>query len=184
MRVCASVSRWLAVSALACTCGAAFAAFSATSVRADIVERELHVNALLDLGLTPAVEEAVNKGIPLEVTFEINLNRHRRFWRDREIDTWSFVRRVHFFALSGQYVVSGPADEREAFVSLNDALRYMGALQGMVLSLREDPGEGDFRLNIRAQVDVESLPAPLRPVAYASPAWRLNTGWTTWKVQP
>lgn len=184
MRACASISRWLLAGALACTWGAALAAFSATSVRADIVERELHINALLDLGLTPAVEEAVNKGIPLEVTFEITLNRHRRFWWDREIETWTFVRRIHFHALSDQYVVSGPGDERETFASLSDAMRYMGALQGMVLSLRDAPGEGDFRLSIRAQVDVESLPAPLRPVAYASSAWHLNTGWTTWKVQP
>lgn len=184
MRVYASISRWLLAGALVFASGYALAGFSATRVHADLVDRDLHVDAILDLGLTPAVAEAVDKGIPLDIAFEISLKRHRRFWWDSEIDSWHFVRTIRFHPLADQYVVSGPADARQAFTSMTDALRYMGALEGMVLSLRHAPGEGDFLVNIRAHVDVESLPTPLRLVAYASPAWHLNTGWTTWKVQP
>ena len=46
------------------------------------------------------------------------------------------------------------------------------------------PPEGDYSVEVRASLDIEALPSPLRPVAYTSLAWRLNSGWSTWKLAP
>jgi hypothetical protein len=43
--------------------------------------------------------------------------------------------------------------------------------------------EQNYVLDVRVSLDIESLPAPLRPVAYTSLDWHLNSGWTTWTVK-
>ena len=33
------------------------------------------------------------------------------------------------------------------------------------------------------ELDVEALPPPLRPIAYTSGAWRLNSDWHKWDIR-
>jgi hypothetical protein len=39
-------------------------------------------------------------------------------------------------------------------------------------------------LRLRADLEIESLPLPLQPLAYLGQGWRLTTGWTQWPLQP
>jgi hypothetical protein len=41
----------------------------------------------------------------------------------------------------------------------------------------------DYRVRIRASLDIESLPTPLRLLAYFRSAWRLTSEWSTWPLQ-
>jgi hypothetical protein len=42
----------------------------------------------------------------------------------------------------------------------------------------------DYQIGIRARLDLDSLPAPLRPIAYISPSWRMSSGWYQWTLTP
>ena len=42
--------------------------------------------------------------------------------------------------------------------------------------------QDEYTLAIRAKLDIEALPAPLRPVAYVSPSWRMSSGWYEWNL--
>ncbi len=67
---------------------------------------------------------------------------------------------------------------------METALASMGSLDELKFPL--DGGAQDqaqYYLRVRASLDVDSLPAPLRPVAYTSLSWRLNSGWTVWTVR-
>jgi len=44
------------------------------------------------------------------------------------------------------------------------------------------PGE-DYRVRMRSRLDIEALPAPLRPLAYVHPGWRLGSGWHRWELE-
>lgn len=166
------------------TAAGARAEFAIQSVQADFSGNELQVDAVLDLGLSTPAEEALHRGIPLDIVIEISLEKHRRFWLNEDWGAWTLERRIRFHALSDRYVVSGPTpDAQESFASLAEALRYMGHLKELRMSLeREVDEDGDYRVHLRARLDIESLPSLLRPVAYASPAWRLNSGWSTWRL--
>jgi hypothetical protein len=182
-RVMQRASAMMLAGLLVCFSTGVLAAFTNVSMTGEIVEAELQLNAAVDLGLSAPAEEAVEKGIPLDVEFSVTLSRHRRFWWDAELGNWTLHRRIRFYALSEQYTVTGPdPDDLASFGTLADALRYMGTLKDLVLPLDANPGEGDYRVSVRARLDVEALPAPLRPVAYASPAWHLSSGWTTWTL--
>ncbi|MEW8027162.1 MAG: DUF4390 domain-containing protein, partial [Candidatus Thiodiazotropha sp.] len=53
----------------------------------------------------------------------------------------------------------------------------------MVSPVKLAPGEA-YQLRLRADLDIESLPLPLQPLAYLGRGWKLTTGWSQWPLQP
>lgn len=161
--------------------------FKVTEVSPRIVDQSLSLSGKLDLGLTAKVQEALSKGIPIEVIINIDLFRARFLLWDPRLHGWVLRRRISYHALSRQYLVSGhrrDPDAVESFTSLEAALTNMGSLDDLKFPLdREAQDQGQYYLRVRATLDVDSLPAPLRPVAYTSLSWRLSSGWTSWNVQ-
>lgn len=164
----------------------AAAGFEVGSVESRAVGRTLHVSGQLELGVTPKVEEAIDTGIPIELAIDFRLYRRRPLLWDERVDGWTVRRALRYHALSGQYLVTGGATapvERESANSLDEALAEMGSLDDLTLPLAAPLAAGAaYRIDVRVALDVEALPSLLRPLAYTSPAWSLNSGWTTWKV--
>lgn len=184
----------LLVAALLVAAPAGAAGFQVKSARPFLSERVLHVNTRLDLSLNARTEEALAKGIPIDVVIEINLVRHRWWWGNKIITDHTLRRRIQFHALSRQYLVSGRHSERglihqpaESFGSLDAALAHAGALEDFTIPLTPkkeiDPGARHL-LQLRARLDIEALPMLMRPLAYTLPSWRLSTGWTEWPIAP
>ncbi len=164
----------------------------AASFRAELVQARLSGQVLLlggrlDLALTPQVEDALNNGIPLDFVIDVRLHRRRALLWDDAVDGWTLRRHLRFHALSGQYLLSGePAlpPNRESFASLPEALAQVGSLEEVNLPI-EVPiqPDADYHTRVRVALDIEALPPLLRPVAYTSRAWDLNSGWSSWKVE-
>lgn len=143
---------------------------------------KLYVNADMDLSLNNKVEEALTKGIPINILIEVRLKRPRKILWDETIGSWSISRKLSYHALSSQYLVSTVGDSQiESFTSLSQALRSAGSLVDQEFQMNHFPGKNEkYLLEMRVSLNIESLPAPLRPVAYTSLAWHLNSGWSQW----
>lgn len=176
------------IMALAWMClGSAAADFKVAELRPELGQRTLVLSGQLDLGLNAKVEEALAKGIPLEVVIDVHLYRERPYWWDPKIASWTLHRRIQYHALSGQYLVNTQAPEAESgesLLTLQEALKQLGALDQVTLALNEPVAPGGHFVDIRVSLDIEALPTPLRPVAYTSLTWHLNSGWSSWKVAP
>lgn len=163
-----------------------YADFKVTKLTSKLTLDTLELGGSLDLGLTSKVEEALNKGIPLDVIIELRLYRQRALLWDENVAEWRLRRQIRFHALTGQYFVNPgrtATEGRESFNSLSDALRQLGSLGNIKLSVPPDlPQQSSYALELRARLDIEALPTPLRPVAYTSRAWHLNSGWFRWNV--
>lgn len=187
MPACASNSHCRLARALALGCAlaatAARADFNITMVQSDIANNSVRFSAVVATELTAPVVEAINKGIPIEFIIDVMLEEHRRIWWDPELHTWDLRRRVQYHALAKQFMVHGFGLASEGFESLDAALKYLGTLKDIKLLVPERlHKKGDYRLYLRTRLDIETLPPPLRPLAYTSGAWRLNSGWRKWKV--
>jgi hypothetical protein len=171
---------------------------AATSVQADFAvksaaprlhNRVVHVDTRFEFNLNPKTEEALHKGIPLEVVFDFRLVRARWWWTDRVITDLQLRRRLQFHALSRQYMVldARPGGEAESFGTLDQALAYLGDFSDFRIALtsrKQILPEATHLLEARAYLNIEALPALMRPLAYATPSWYLGTGWTEWPVLP
>lgn len=163
------------------------AGFAVASVKARLADKTLQVAGNLDLSFTPKVEEAIAKGIPVQLVIDLRLYRRRPIIWDERVKNWTVRRELSYHALSGQYLIGGvsavPVD-RESFTALNEALVELGTLDDLALPLDVPAkADADYRLDVRVSLDIEALPSLLRPVAYTSSDWDLNSGWTTWKVR-
>ncbi|MHB8534366.1 MAG: DUF4390 domain-containing protein [Sulfuricaulis sp.] len=165
--------------------GQAQADFKVADVQPKLADKSLVLTGNLDLNLSSSVEEALSKGIPLDILIDVHLYQNRRYLWNRKIHSWTLHRRIQYHALSGQYLVSGGdpgAETRESLLTPQEALKQLGTLNDLTLKLAQTPPAGDYTVELRVSLDIESLPTPLRPVAYTSFAWHLNSGWTSWKV--
>lgn len=173
------------IAALMLSVPAAQANFAINSIQPEFREGKLFVNTDIDLALNEKVEEALNKGIPLNFRLEIQLQRKREILWNETISEWQIVRQLKYHALSSQYLVGTVGnDQVESFTSLRQALRNSVTLSDHEFPMAHFPGKDeDYQLKLRVSLDIEALPAPLRPVAYTSLDWRINTGWTTWPAR-
>jgi hypothetical protein len=166
---------------------AAPAEFKAAELQPRVAGQQLEFGGGFDLTLPAKVEEAVSKGIPFEIVIEVRLYRERGLLWNETVGSWIRRRELRFHALSGQYLVrevSGKPEQQESFATLPEALRALGSLLELRLPLdRALPADGyQYLVRTRAWLDIESLPAPLRPRAYTSLDWHIGTGWNASKV--
>ncbi len=147
-------------------------------------EGDLILSAEFGLTLTPSLEEALQKGIPLYFTVEFELLRARWYWLDEKIAEWSITYRVSYLALTQKYrVASGPLGQ--AFESLEEVERFIGRVASRPVG-RADAlvKEGRYEAAIRIKLDVNQLPKPFQVNALASREWQLASDWHRWGYSP
>jgi hypothetical protein len=42
--------------------------------------------------------------------------------------------------------------------------------------------DADYKIRLRGSLDIESLPTPVRLIAYVSSAWDMSSEWHTWSL--
>lgn len=165
--------------------GAACAATDAPRiVRAELVrdgDRHL-LSAEVEYRFSEAATEALQNGVPLTLQLNLQISRERRYWWDETmVDTrWSFRLRYHSLAKLYQWVEDDGRAPR-GFASLAALLEEMGAVRRLEVPAAAVlvPGQ-TYQARLAVSLDIESLPLPLRPVAYLSPAWYLGSPWFQW----
>jgi hypothetical protein len=93
---------------------------------------------------------------------------------------------IRYHALTGLYrVVDLASGAQESFVTQDAALYELGEYRDIKLIAKQemDP-ETDYNMRLRADLDIESLPLPLQPLAYFHRGWKLSSGWTQWPLKP
>lgn len=153
-------------------------------VRGRFVEDAYTISADLELVLGDDVLEALENGVPLEFVFDLRVVHPRRLMWDREILSLRRSRRIERHALADKYVVTDDTtDQRAVFGSRGDALAALGRLVDIAVDSSTNlRAARPISARLRAQLDIEALPAPLRPIAYLSPSWHVSSDWFTWSV--
>ncbi len=144
---------------------------------------QILVSTDIELNLPSEVESAVNNGVPLVLLTELKLVQDWFIWKETISDT-RIRSELRYHSLSDHYIVKSSESERiEMFRSVGEALKRIGSVRSLALNL--PPEDGVRRgLAVRSHLDINALPGPLRPMAFLSPSWRLNTDWTHWRVIP
>ena len=160
------------------------AEFVIEDVQVDLVQREMHVSTKMDLNLSEQAEQAVENGVPLVVLTEFALIRSGLIW-DQVLSQHNTGQLLRYHSLSGRYVVENLDLEKvDTYGSVAEALESMGVLRSLVFTVPESvrPERPEYTLAVRSRLDINRLPAALRPLAFFSPSWQLSSEWTTWQI--
>lgn len=134
--------------------------------------------------LSPAVLKALHNSVPLTFALRMEVQRQRRWLWDDTVANLEQRFRLQYHALARQYVVTNlNNDALQSFPTRNAATEFMGRIRGFPLIDRSllSPDE-HYTVWLQAELDIDSLPAPLQPVAYLSSDWRLSSEWVTWPL--
>jgi hypothetical protein len=179
--------RWL----LACLMILAPLPSQADSANVDITHLRPHwsngiyqLDTIISYTLSPEALEALESGVTLTFSVDIIISRARKYWWDVNVAVLEQQYQLRYHALSDQYIVSNlNSGAVNSFPTLRGALAVMGSI--VDLPLIDDKlldASLDYEGRLRASLDIDYLPTPLRLLAYVTSGWRLSSEWRTWTV--
>jgi hypothetical protein len=132
----------------------------------------------------PALE-ALSRGVALTITYDIEVNRLRSYWLDERIALLQQRFQLRYHALTDQYLlVNLNTGVQQSYPSVDAALRVANSLTNFpVLDRQLLQAGSNYQARMRVRLDTDSLPAPLRLVAYVTPSWWMTSDWYIWKVK-
>jgi hypothetical protein len=160
--------------------------FQVRSVATELKDKVYLLNARIDYRLSNEVVEALQNGVPLIILLDIEVKRERHWWFDKTIAELQQGYLILYHALSETYIVNNlNSGAQKNFTSMNAALRSLGHIEDLpIIDTHLVKPDAKHYVELKTYLDIESLPAPMRPIAYLSPKWRLETDWYQWPLQP
>ncbi len=91
-----------------------------------------------------------------------------------------------YHALTEKYVLNNlNSGNQNNYTTLSSALDALGDVKNLPLLDLKLLAKGSTHLvKLRTYLDLDSLPGPIRPLAYLSPEWRLESDWYVWSLTP
>ena len=160
------------------------AGFDILSVATRLDGDVYRLNAHIQYRFSEATREALQNGVPLTIVLEMEVRRRRSWGWDETVYALAQRFRLEYHTLSRQYLVSNlNSGERRIFPNRDSALEFMGRMTDFPfldkgLLAKNELYEGAMR----ARLDLDALPTPLRLFAYISDDWRLASAWRTWRL--
>jgi len=155
---------------------------SATTRMADGVHT---LDARLQLVLSSEALEALSSGVPLTIELQLELIRVRRFVWDDAAAELALRYELEYRPLSQRYIVRNRnSGDQDSFATLYSALNNLGRVQGLPIiddALLE--ADKNYRVRLRAMLNTQQYPAPLRLLFFWRSQWQLQSEWFEWLLE-
>lgn len=159
--------------------------FEVRSAVAELRDGVYHLNARIAYRLSSEAMDALQAGVPLGIRLDIEIIHPRRWWFDNEDAALRQSYRLEYHALSERYIVRNVnSGDQASFGSLFAALDYLGRVERLPLidaAVLDDEGAYDVR--VRAVLDQEEFPGPLRLLAFWRRDWSIASEWYRWPLR-
>lgn len=142
------------------------------------------LSADFTLALSPALEDAVNRGVPLFFLVEFELLRSRWYWWDDRTAVATQTHRLSYHALTRQYrvLLNGVP---YSFPTLSEALESMSRLRGWRVMPRDRVRAGTaYEGWLRLRLDTNQLPKPFQITALTDRDWNPQSEWKRFPFTP
>jgi len=157
--------------------------FSVSSAQITKIGNGYELNATIKYPLTPRIKEALDNGVPIVFSQELELFKSipllGKYWQWQEtLWTTEIRHELRYHALSQQYVLHAiDTNSQRNFPSLNVALNALGKIQSLNLPPEYLDDTKNTILQLRSGIDLYALPTPMRPGALISSKWQLTSPW-------
>jgi len=155
------------------------------SVETTYSNKVYQLNANIEYRLSKATIDALKNGVPLIWLLDINVEKQRSWWWDKNVAKLEQGYLLLYHALTENYLLTNlNSSAQNNYRSLHAALDALGHIQALpILDEKLLEPEAKYYVKVRMYLDIESLPAPMRPFAYLSSDWRLESNWYSWPLQ-
>lgn len=143
------------------------------------------LDATIAYRLSADSREALRSGVPLTIRLDIEFLHRRRFWFDSEDAALRQRYQLEYHAVSERYIVTNlNSGDQTSYGTLLLALSSLGKIDRLPLidAALLDP-DREYDLRLRAVLDVEQFPGPLRLLAFWRRDWSIASDWYRWPLQ-
>ena len=150
-----------------------------------LVENNYYLDARVDFDLHDDLLEALDHGVDLDINIIIKVKEKRKWLWDRIYKEDMIKFKLSHLPLSDVYIVTnvGKSEQRQ-FDALENALKYLGKIDRYFLmntnKISDKPGLAGL---IKAEMNVDNLPPPLKPIAFLSNKWQMDSKWRQWTIR-
>lgn len=164
--------------------GAADGRFEVRSATARLSDGVYYVDARIDYRLSEKALEALQNGVALTMQLQIEVIRKRAFLPDGLIAELRQDSTLTYEPLTQRYVVRNlNSGQQTSYATLFSALSSLGRVNGLPVidAALLDP-DARHRMRLRVVLDQDTLPGPLRLIAFWSSGFRLASDWYGWDI--
>jgi hypothetical protein len=141
------------------------------------------LHARIEYPVNPAIRDALRDGVTLTFDLETRVDRERRFWFNANVVELTLRRELAYHAVSDRYVVRDVrSDEQQTFPTLEEALGYLGKVDGWPILVEPQLDGGNYVISVRAGVRRGKLPASLRALMFWADDWHRVSEWYSWSL--
>jgi hypothetical protein len=162
--------------ALACVTAQAADGIDITRASIEASDDGYRLSANYSFDLTPGLEQAVQHGMSLYFTTEIELTRPRWWWTDDRAAAARRTVRLYYDVLTRIYHVSVPGSVQQTFDTLDEALFFIRRPSRWLIAPKGALKAGEtYNVSLRMFMDREYLQKPLQVDALNNSDWRLTS---------
>jgi hypothetical protein len=159
--------------------------FEVRSASSRHVDGVLSLDARLQLVLSSEALAALESGVTLTIEMQMQVIRVRRFLVD-SVDAEIAVRyELEYRPLSQRHIVKNlNSGDQDSFATLYSALNSLGRVQSLpVIDSELLAPDRPYRLRLRAMLNTQQYPAPLRLLFFWRGQWQLQSEWFEWPLE-
>ena len=164
----------------------AFAAASSIQIKsAELQLQDEHYSLSADvmIDFDDEIEEAINKGVPLDFLIEFQIVTPRKYWFDDEIITASQHITLSYHALTKQYLVNR-GDHQKSFETLSEAKQELAELSDWEVAEKSLLEKNEvYKAALLIRLDQTKLPKAIQVDAIASEKWNLSSRKFEWSLK-
>jgi hypothetical protein len=160
----------------ACTPAMAAETVEVTHARINLTEDGYKLTASYSFDLNHGLEDALQNGVKLYFTTEIQLTRRRWYWFDEKAVNASQTVAISYDVLTRKYRVSIVGSLQSSFATLDEALAAIRRPGAWVIANRGQLKAGEnYTVTLSMKLDRQYLSKPIQVNALNNSDWRLSS---------
>jgi len=141
------------------------------------------LTADFNIRLNYAIQQALDRGVPIYFVGEFTLTRSRWYWFDEQIFQSEQTMKLSYNELTQRYRISRGA-LLQNFSSLDEVLRVLDRQSSLSFPAHYIKKDDRYLAAARLRLDINQLPKLLQVNALTGKDWNLNSDWYRWTVHP
>lgn len=160
----------------ACSQARAADVIDITQVEIQSSEDGYRLNTRFSFDLNHELQDAVQNGVKLHFTTEIEMTRPRWWWRDEKAVLAKRTIGISYDVLTRQYIVAINGSVPQPFNTLDDALSLIRRPARWLIAPKGALKQGEvYNVSLRMFMDRDFLSKPLQVNAINDSSWRLSS---------
>jgi uncharacterized membrane protein YsdA (DUF1294 family) len=135
----------------------------------------MSIDFAVRIGLSRAVDDALQRGVPVYFVAQATLTRYRWYWRDERVARTQRTWRLAWQPLTASWRVSQMGGLQQAYASQAEALAAISrAVEWRMVEADKVDPEERHTLTFSYRLDTEQLPRPMQIGIGGQPDWALG----------